>query len=59
MDHIIAPIISLSETSSTARLAMTAIEVTDEVFDSPTPIVFEDPVNCRCSIKAILLATPG
>jgi len=38
---------------------MTAIEVTDEVFDSPTPIVFEDPVNCRHSIKAILLATPG
>jgi ornithine carbamoyltransferase len=36
---------------------MTAMEVTDEVFETPAPIVFEHSEISRHSIGAIMLAT--
>jgi ornithine carbamoyltransferase len=42
-----------------ARFAMTAMEVTDEVFESSASIVFDQAENRMHSIKAILLATLG
>jgi ornithine carbamoyltransferase len=42
-----------------ARFGMTAMEVTDEVFESAASIVFDQAENRMHSIKAILLATLG
>jgi ornithine carbamoyltransferase len=42
-----------------SRFGMTSMEVTEEVFESPASIVFEQAENRMHSIKAILLATLG
>ena len=42
-----------------ARFGLSAMEVTDEVFESPASIVFEQAENRVHSIKAILIATLG
>jgi len=39
------------------RFGISAMEVTDEVFESPASIVFEQAENRMHSIKAILVAT--
>ena len=41
------------------RFGLSAMEVTDEVFESPASIVFEQAENRVHSIKAILIATLG
>ncbi len=41
------------------RFGMTAMEVTDEVFESPASIVFDQAENRMHTIKAILVATLG
>jgi len=41
------------------RFGITAMEVTDEIFESPASIVFDQAENRMHSIKAILLATLG
>ncbi|MDF5756907.1 ornithine carbamoyltransferase [Spongiactinospora sp. TRM90649] len=42
-----------------ARTGMEALEVTDEVFESPHSIVFDQAENRMHTIKAVLLATLG
>jgi ornithine carbamoyltransferase len=42
-----------------ARFGITAMEVTDDVFESPASIVFDQAENRMHSIKAILIATLG
>ena len=41
------------------RFAIDAMEVTDEVFESPASIVFDQAENRMHTIKAILIATLG
>jgi ornithine carbamoyltransferase len=38
---------------------MTALEVTEEVFESPASIVFDEAENRMHTIKAVLVATLG
>lgn len=45
---------SLSE-----RTGLEALEVTDEVFESPRSIVFDQAENRMHTIKAVLVATLG
>ncbi|EMF00662.1 ornithine carbamoyltransferase [Streptomyces mobaraensis NBRC 13819 = DSM 40847] len=42
-----------------ARTGMTALEVTDEVFESPHSVVFDQAENRLHTIKAVLVATLG
>jgi ornithine carbamoyltransferase len=42
-----------------ARHGLTAMEVTDEVFESPASIVFDQAENRMHTIKAVLVATLG
>ena len=39
--------------------ASTALEVTEEVFESPASIVFDEAENRMHTIKAVLVATLG
>ena len=41
------------------RRRLTALEVTEEVFESPASIVFDQADNRMHTIKAVMLATPG
>jgi ornithine carbamoyltransferase len=41
------------------KTGMAALEVTDEVFESPSSIVFEQAENRMHTIKAVLVATLG
>ena len=41
------------------RCGLEALEVTEEVFESPTSIVFEQADNRLHTIKAVMLATAG
>jgi ornithine carbamoyltransferase len=41
------------------KFGLTAMEVTDEVFESPASIVFEQAENRMHTIKAVLVATIG
>lgn len=42
-----------------ARTGLTALEVTDEVFESPASIVFDQAENRMHTIKAVMVATLG
>jgi ornithine carbamoyltransferase len=42
-----------------ARTGLTALEVTDEVFESPASIVFDQAENRMHTIKALMVATLG
>ncbi len=42
-----------------AKTGMTALEVTDEVFESPASIVFDQAENRMHTIKAVMVATLG
>ena len=42
-----------------AKFGLEAMEVTDEVFESPASIVFDQAENRMHTIKAILVATIG
>ena len=42
-----------------AQLGVTAMEVTEDVFESPASIVFDQAENRMHTIKAILVATIG
>jgi ornithine carbamoyltransferase len=41
------------------KFGLTAMEVTEEVFESPASIVFEQAENRMHTIKAVLVATIG
>ena len=41
------------------KFGMEALEVTDEVFESPASIVFDDAENRQHTIKAVMVATLG
>jgi ornithine carbamoyltransferase len=41
------------------KTGMTALEVTEEVFESPRSIVFDQAENRLHTIKAVMLATIG
>ena len=41
------------------RRRLTALEVTEEVFESPASIVFDQADNRLHTIKAVMLATAG
>jgi len=42
-----------------ARRGLAALEVTDEVFESPASIVFDEAENRMHTIKAVMVATLG
>src|SRR3974390_2980265 len=42
-----------------ARRCLAALEVTDEVFESPASIVFDEAENRMHTIKAVMVATLG
>ena len=41
------------------KFGMTALEVTEEVFESPASIVFDEAENRMHTIKAVMVATLG
>ena len=41
------------------RFGLDALEVTDEVFESPASVVFDEAENRMHTIKAVLVATLG
>jgi len=42
-----------------AKRALDALEVTDEVFESPASVVFDQAENRMHTIKALMIATLG
>ena len=48
-----------SAARSTSKWGLTALEVTDEVFESPASIVFDQAENRLHTIKAVMVATVG
>ena len=48
-----------SARSSSRQFGLDALEVTDEVFESPASVVFDEAENRMHTIKAVLVATLG
>ncbi len=41
------------------RTGLDALEVTDEVFEAPASMVFDQAENCLHTVKAVMVATLG